>query len=64
MTVVDQIDKKICLVIEGERSKMCQALYLNEMIENQQMEIVSPDEQVDSNGIIMKFMKFQDKSIN
>ena len=50
MTVIDQLDKDLNLIIEGESAKKSKALHLDELLEKQEFEIVEPNEPIDSNG--------------
>lgn len=52
MTVIDKLDPNISIFIEGDRAKSNnRSIYLNELLDSNDLEIVEPDEQLGSSGM-------------
>lgn len=67
MTIVDKLDPKIPLLIEGESAKSSRAIYLNELLESKDYQIVEPDEKLGSYGMndsLYNFSKLGRKLLN
>jgi hypothetical protein len=52
---VSKLAKNLPLVVEGDRPKKTNAVYLNDLIDEQSVENVEPNEPVYSTGILLVF---------